>query len=62
MTPSILFQIDPNAFLDFLLLAYGVMWLIAFGYVLSLVFQQHNLRRDINLLKQLIEEENNENA
>lgn len=61
MVPSILFQIDPNAFLDFLLLAYGVMWLIALAYVLSLVFQQHNLRRDIALLKQLLEEENDEN-
>lgn len=50
-------QIDPNTFLDFLLLGYGVMWLLVFGYVMSLYFQQRNIQRDIDLLKQLLREE-----
>jgi hypothetical protein len=50
-------QTDPNAFLSYLLLAYGVMWAIAAGYVVSLWVRQRNMRRDIALLKQLLEEE-----
>ena len=54
---TILMQIEPNTFLNYLLLAYGVMWVIAFGYVLSLVWQQRNLKRDIDLINRLLEEE-----
>ncbi len=57
MLASLLQQGNPNAFLGYLLLAYGVMWLIAFVYVMSLVVQQRNIRRDIALLEQLLEEE-----
>ncbi len=57
MLASLLQQGNPNAFLGYLLLAYGVMWLIAFIYVMSLVVQQRNIRRDIALLEQLLDEE-----
>ncbi len=57
MLASLLQQGNPNAFLGYLLLAYGVMWLIAFVYVMSLVVQQRNIRRDIALLEQLLDEE-----
>lgn len=50
-------QINPNTFLDFLLLGYAVMWLLVFGYVVSLYLQQRNMRRDIDLLNQLLDEE-----
>ena len=56
MANLILQQTDPNAFLNFLLLAYFIMWLIAGGYILSLAIQQQNMRRDIDLLKRLLDE------
>lgn len=57
MLLSIMQQTNPDAFLGYLLLAYAAMWVIALVYVLSLLVQQRNMRRDITLLKQLIEEE-----
>lgn len=50
-------QIDPNITLDYLLLGYAVMWLCAFLYVLMLANRQRNLRRDIDLMRRLLEEE-----
>lgn len=52
-----MFQIDPNTTLNFLLLGYAAMWVIGFGYVLSLANRQRNLRRDIRLMRQLLEDE-----
>lgn len=57
MSEQIFLQINPNTFLDFLLLGYGVMWLLVFGYVVTLYVQQRNMERDIELLNRLLEEE-----
>jgi len=48
--------IDPNITLDYLLLGYVVMWVIALFYVITLHSRQRNMRQDIALLKQLLEE------
>jgi len=47
---------DPNKFNNYLLLGYFAMWLIAFGYTIYLANRQNNLRKEIDLLKQLLEE------
>lgn len=48
---------DPNRFNDFLLLGYAVMWLIGLAYVISLATRQRNLRQDIHLLHQILQED-----
>jgi hypothetical protein len=48
--------IDPNITLDYLLLGYVAMWVIALLYVITLHSRQRNMRQDITLLKQLLEE------
>ena len=52
--------IDSNQFNGFLLLGYGVMWLIMMVYVASLYFRQRNLRRDIELMKRILQEDDEE--
>ena len=55
---NILLQsVDPNRFNNFLLLGYGVMWIIGLGYVVSLYNRQRNLRQDIHTLRQLLDED-----
>lgn len=46
-----------NRFNDFLLLGYGVMWLVAVVYLLNLANKQRNLRQDIHLMRRLLEED-----
>ncbi|MEW5986072.1 MAG: cytochrome c biogenesis protein [Chloroflexota bacterium] len=48
---------DPNQFNNYMLLGYVVMWLIGLGYVYYLANRQRNLRQDILLLRQLLQEE-----
>ena len=48
---------DPNQFNNFLFLAYTVMGIIALGYIISLGVRQRNLRRDIELLKRILQED-----
>ncbi len=48
---------DPNQFNDYLLLGYVAMWLIAMVYVGSLFVRQRNLKQDVELMSQLLEEE-----
>lgn len=48
---------DPNQFNNFLFLAYVVMGVIALGYIISLGVRQRNLRRDIELLKRILQED-----
>ena len=48
---------DPDKFNDFLLLGYGVMWLIVMIYITSLALRQRNLRRDIELMEQILQED-----
>lgn len=52
---QILQGIDPNVTLDYLLLGYVVMWLCALVYLLMLANKQRNLRRDIALMRRLLE-------
>jgi CcmD family protein len=48
--------VDPNLTLNYLLLGYVAMWVIALLYVLSLHSRQRNMQQDIMLLKQLLED------
>lgn len=52
---QILQGVDPNVTLDYLLLGYVVMWLCALVYLLMLANKQRNLRRDIALMRRLLE-------
>jgi CcmD family protein len=57
---SILLQIatgDPSRFNGFLVLAYGVMWLVIVVYLLNLANKQRNLRQDLELMRRLLEED-----
>jgi len=49
--------IDPNQFNGFLILGYGVMWLIVMVYIISLYLRQRNLRRDLELMKRILQED-----
>jgi len=49
--------VDPDKFNGFLLLGYGVMWLIVMVYVVSLALRQRNLRQDIELMEQILQED-----
>lgn len=48
---------DPNRFNGFLILAYVVMGVIGLLYVASLVIRQRNLEKDIQLMHQLLNED-----
>jgi CcmD family protein len=48
--------VDPNITLDYLLLGYVAMWVIALFYVISLHSRQRNMEQDIELLKRLSED------
>lgn len=48
---------DPNKFNSFLVLGYFVMWLIGLVYVVSLASRQRNLQRDIQLMQQILQDE-----
>jgi len=48
---------DPNKFNNFLLLGYGVMWAIALFYILILANRQRNVKEEVHLLNQLLEED-----
>ena len=59
LTAAVALQVsaDPDKFNGFLLLGYGVMWLIVMIYVASLALRQRNLRRDIELMEQILQED-----
>lgn len=40
----------------YLAAGYGVIWLVAFGFIYSLVSRQRNLQRDVEMLKQLTDQ------
>ena len=54
---SILQQIDPAITMNYLVLGYGAMWLICALYVLNLANKQRQLRRDIEFLRRLLDED-----
>lgn len=49
--------IDPNNFNNYLMLGYGVMGLIALGYIVTLYLRQRNLHKDLQLMDQLLQED-----
>jgi hypothetical protein len=54
MLYSTLAQVDPHLTSGYLVLGYGIMWLVAFVYVMSLWAQQRNMQRDIELMKRIL--------
>ena len=48
---------DPNKHNGYLILGYGVMWAIALFYILVLANRQRNVRDEVHLLRQLLEED-----
>lgn len=48
---------DPNQFNGYLLLGYAAMWLIGMIYIASLAIRQRNLRRDLELIEQILQED-----
>ena len=43
--------------LEYVALAYGVIWLGLLGYLLRLSLRQEHLRREVRLLEQMLQEE-----
>ncbi len=54
---SLLLQTDPDQFNDFLLLGYVVLGIIAVSYIAYLYNQQRNIQKDLELMEQLLEDE-----
>lgn len=48
---------DPNRFNNYLMLGYGVMWLIGMVYVASLLIRQRNVQQDLELMRRILEDE-----
>ncbi len=48
---------DPNQFNNFLMLGYGVTGLIALIYIISLFLRQRNLQKDLQLMAQLLQDD-----
>ncbi|MFN2137377.1 MAG: CcmD family protein [Candidatus Promineifilaceae bacterium] len=48
--------VDPNQFNNYLFLGYAVMWLIGLIYVASLAMRQRNLRRDLDLMEDILQD------
>ena len=42
--------------LSYLLTAFAIVWAVVFGYVLSLLQKQRQLRRELDLLKETLTE------
>jgi len=55
ITDLLLQVFDPHKFNNFLILGYFVMWIIVMAYIFILSNVQKNARDDINLMKQLLE-------
>jgi len=59
-TLTILLQSDvsnANLFNNYLMLGYGVMWLIGMVYVASLIMRQRNIQKDLQLMQQILQED-----
>ncbi len=55
-------QINPLITIDYMLLGYAAMWVVALIYVIYLSAQQRNLKQDIDLLNRLLDEEEEDGA
>ena len=53
---SSLAQIDPHITSQYLVMGYGIMWLVGFAYVMHLWNQQRNMKQDIELMKRILSE------
>jgi len=60
--PAFQAGVSPNQFNGYLLLGYDVMWLIGMIYIVSLVLRQRNLRRDVELMKRLLQEDDEDGS
>lgn len=49
--------VEPNQFNGYLILGYLIMWLIGMVYVASLFVRQRNLRQDVELMENLLQED-----
>jgi CcmD family protein len=45
-----------NQFNGYLMLGYFVMWLIVMVYIVSLIVRQRNLKQDLQLMQQILQE------
>jgi hypothetical protein len=48
---------NPDKFNHFMILGYGAMWIIAMIYIVSLANRQRNVKEEVELLRQLLEED-----
>lgn len=48
---------NPDKFNQFMILGYGAMWIIAMIYILSLANRQRNVKDEVELLRKLLEED-----
>ncbi len=48
---------DPNRFNGFLILGYGLMWIIGLAYVASLIGRQRNAQQDVQLMQRILQED-----
>ena len=48
---------DPNGFNGFLILGYALMWIVGLIYIGSLVSRQRNVRQDIHLMRQILQDD-----
>lgn len=49
-----------NQFNGYLMLGYFVMWLIVMVYIITLVVRQRNLKQDLQLMQQILQEHEEE--
>lgn len=52
--------VESGRFNEYLLLAYGVMWLVVLVYIANLANKQRNLHQEIKLMRRLLEEDERE--
>jgi CcmD family protein len=45
-----------NQFNGYLMLGYFVMWLIVMVYIVTLIVRQRNLKQDLQLMQQILQE------
>lgn len=61
LTALLQYQSDvANQFNGYLILGYAAMWVIGMIYVISLASRQNNLKQDIQLMQQLLQEDINQ--
>lgn len=54
---AMLLQDVANQFNNYLMLGYVAMWLMGVIYVISLMVRQNNLKKDIQLMQQILQDD-----